>query len=384
MSGDPEQEYFADGVVEDIITALSRVRWLFVIARNSSFTYKGRAVDVKHVGKELGVRYVLEGSVRRAGRKLRITGQLIEAATGHHVWTDRFDGEAEDVFALQDEITQHVVSAIEPSLRLIEIERARTKPTYNLDAYDIYLRSLPEFHSLTEQGFRSAERLLREALRRDPKFADAWAALADCLTHMTIHSLVEGAEAAAKEACQAALRGVEVDPENGPVLAVAAWTVGMLGGRHDQSVELAQRALRLHPNSAFVRTWSAWAFIFTGDQDEALIHFEAARRMNPIDPRGYSFLVGFAAAHFFKKNFEEVLVWTGRALERNGNAVVALRYRAAAFVHLGFMKEGKEAVRRLLQLDPTYTLSRAQVFRYRHQWMADLLRLALRDAGLPE
>jgi adenylate cyclase len=157
MSGDLEQEYFADGVVEDIMTALSRVRALFVIARNSSFTYKGRAVDVKQVGRE-GVRYVLEGSVRRAGQRLRITGQLIEASTGRHLWADRFDGDAEDVFSLQDEITQQVVSAIEPSIQSLEIARARVKRPEDLSAYDLYLRALPDFHRFTEEGFRAAER----------------------------------------------------------------------------------------------------------------------------------------------------------------------------------------------------------------------------------
>jgi adenylate cyclase len=169
MSG-PDDEYFCDGMVEDIITALSKVRSLFVIARNSSFTYKGRAVDVKQVGRELGVRYVLEGSVRRAGNRLRITGQLIDAATGHHVWADRFDGNTEDIFALQDEITQQVVSAIEPSLRAIEIEHAKRKPTEDLAAYDLYLRALPEFHSLSEASFRRAEQFLRVALDRDPNW----------------------------------------------------------------------------------------------------------------------------------------------------------------------------------------------------------------------
>src|SRR5215203_2960150 len=205
MSADPEQEYFADGVVDDIISALSRVRWFFVIARNSSFTYKGRPVDVKQVGRELGVRYVLEGSIRRAGSRVRIAGQLIETATGHHVWADRFDGGLEDIFNLQDSITENVVGAIEPSILATEIARARAKPTERLDAYDLYLRSLREVHTGTEQGFLRAERLIRDALARDPDFPEALSALSDCLMHLVVRACLEAAPGSA-EACETALR----------------------------------------------------------------------------------------------------------------------------------------------------------------------------------
>ena len=179
MSGDPEQEYFADGVVEDIITGLSRLRWLFVIARNSSFVFKGRAVDVKEVGRALGVRYVLEGSVRKAGSRVRITGQLIDAQTGAHIWAERYDRDLIDIFELQDAITHEVVTAIEPNLRAVEVERARTKPTDSLDAYDLYLRALPKSYSATKEGFRRCERLLQAAVQRDPTYGEAWGGLAD-------------------------------------------------------------------------------------------------------------------------------------------------------------------------------------------------------------
>jgi len=383
MSG-PEDEYFCDGMVEDIITALSKVRTFFVIARNSSFTYKGRAVNVKQVGRELGVRYVLEGSVRRAGSKLRITGQLIEAATGHHVWADRFDGETADVFALQDEITQQVVSAIEPSLRAIEIERAKSKPTESLAAYDLYLRALPEFHSVTEQGFHRAKALLREALARDPNFADAWAALADCLARMLIQGWVEEFEAVAPEACEAALNGVSADPENGTVLAVAAWTLCMLDGRHDQGIDFARRALRLHPNSAFVRMCCGWAFVFNADQDEALKQFEVAHRLSPVDPREYLLLTAVAGAHLFKRNFEEVLIWTERALERKQNAIVALRYRIIALAYLGKVEEATTTMQRMLVFQPNFGLGRLKMFTFRYPWMIGLIHDGLRLAGAPE
>src|SRR5450759_3613134 len=185
MSGDPEQEYFADGIVEDIITALSRVKWFFVIARNSSFTYKGRAVDVRQVGRELGVRYVLEGSIRKSGNRVRITGQLIEAATGNHVWADRFEGSLEDVFELQDKITETVVGAIEPSLTLAEIRRSSFKPTTSLDAYDLYLRALSHHYAQTRESVDEALRLLDKAIALDPDyaFAKAFAAFIYALQH---------------------------------------------------------------------------------------------------------------------------------------------------------------------------------------------------------
>lgn len=383
MSG-PEDEYFCDGMVEDLITALSKVRTFLVIARNSSFTYKGRAVDLKQVGRELGVRYVLEGSVRRAGSRLRITGQLIEAATGHHVWADRFEGDTADVFALQDEITQQVVSAIEPSLRAIEIERAKSKPTESLAAYDLYLRALPEFDSLTEQGFYRAKALLQEALAQDPNFAEAWAALADCLARMLIQGWIQDFEAIAPEACEAALNGVSADPENGTVLAVAAWTLSMLGGRHDQGIDFARRALRLHPNSAFVRMCCGWAFVFAADQDEALKQFGVAQRLSPVDPREYLLFTAVAGAHLFKRNFEEVIIWTARALERKQNAIVALRYRAIALAHLGKVDEAKTTMQRVLMFQPNFKLGRLKMFSFRHAWMSDLIYDGLRLAGASE
>ena len=230
MSGDPETDYFADGVVEDIITSLSRVRWLFVIARNSSFIYKNKSVDARQVGRELGVRYLLEGSIRKGGQRARISGQLIEAATGRHIWADRFDGDLAEIFELQDRITMSVVAAVEPNLRLAEIERAQRKPTDNLDAYDLHLRALPSINAYTRDGFAEAERLLRRAIELDPTYADALAALAECLVRMTVNGWVTDKQKSTTEACDLAGRAVGADPENAAVLAIAAWAYSNSGG----------------------------------------------------------------------------------------------------------------------------------------------------------
>ncbi len=284
MGGDPEQEYFADGVVEDIITALSRVKWFFVIARNSSFTYKGRAVDVRQVGRELGVLYVLEGAIRRAGNRVRITAQLVEAETGHHIWADRFEGDLTDIFNLQDRITSGVVTAVEPNLLAAELERRRSRPTNNLSAYDLYLQALPEMFCFTKEGLQRAEQLLKSALELDKKFSDAWAALSDCIARQITAGWIEDWNKGSELARQAAARAIAADRENGRALSLAAFTVAMFSGEHEQAIDLATQALRLHPNSAYVQANCAWVFIYNGEPDRALDALSTARRMNPRAP----------------------------------------------------------------------------------------------------
>ena len=287
MSGDPEQEYFADGISEDLLTALSRFRWLTVIARNSSFVFKGRAVDVKDVGARLGVRFVLEGSTRRAANRVRITAQLIEAATGAHVWADRYDSEYTDIFALQDRITASVVAAVEPNIRTIEIARARGKRPDDLNAYDFFLRALPEFYSFTREGFQAAEALLKKALELEPNYAEAWAALADSSPVRCAGGWLREWEEAQVRACEAAENAVKTDAENAQVLAISAFTMAMMAGQLDHAVHLARRALQLNPHSASVLTNCGWVAIFDGDYAAGLEHLREARRLSPIDPRDF-------------------------------------------------------------------------------------------------
>jgi adenylate cyclase len=382
MSGDPEQEYFADGMVEDITTALSRFKSLFVIARNSSFTYKGKAVDVKQVGRELGVRYVLEGSVRRAGKRVRITGQLIEVANGTHIWAGRFDRELEDVFALQDELAQAVVSAVEPNLRSAEIARKKTVPTENLAAYDLYLRAIPELDPLTKDGLERAEALLRRAIQLDPHYSDAWAALADALGRQIVGNWKTVAELA-PEAQQAALRAVKVDPENGEALGAAAWALAVLGGPLDQAADFARRAVVVHPNSAGVRAHCGWALVFSGELEEALANLEAGQRMDPLGPRFHITQNAMSAAYFFQRKFDKALELARGVLARVPTHHVSLRFAAASLVHLGRLDEARATIQQLRHADPDAAISRTRAH-FRHQWMNELYIDALRAAGLPE
>lgn len=385
MSGDAEQDYFADGLTEDIITALSRVRWFFVIARNSSFTYRGRAVDVRQVGRELGVRYVLEGSVRRSGPRLRITGQLIEAATGHHVWADRFDGSLEDIFDLQDKITECIVGAIEPSLRTVEIGRARAKPTDNLVAYDRYLRALAEIHTFTPQGYQRARELLQTAVGQDPGFAAAWASLADCLGRSSLYGWIDDVDDGRRLAVEAANRAVEADPNDGSVLAIAAWALAVMDGRVDKAAEYASRALTLTPNSAVVLTQCSWAFVYNGESERTIACFVKAQRLDPFDPRRTTAMTAVALAHFFAKRFDECIRVAERVVEENPTNMSARRFVAAAHAQLGYLEKAQSVVADILARQPSSTVSRtAKTSRFRYDWMSDLYLNSLRLAGLPE
>ena len=322
-------------------------------------------------------------SIRKAGTRVRIAGQLIEAATGQHVWVDRFEGGL-DIFELQDRITENVVGALEPSILATEIARARAKPTERLDAYDLYLRALPEVHTGTEQGFLRAESLLRDALARDANFPEALIALSDCLSRLVVRGSVESAPARVTEACELALRAVAVGFENGSILATAAWTLSMLGGFHDQGTELADRALRLQPNSAVVRTGCGWSLIFGGEPERAQEHFEVARRLSPLDPRAFMTQTAMASANFFQRRFGDTLECATRVLQQRLTWAPALRYRAAALAHLGRLDEASADVAQLLLAQPSCNLRWLTVYRFRHRWMQELFSGGLRKAGLPE
>jgi len=285
MSGDPEQEYFADGMVDDILAALSRVHWLFVIARQSSFIYKTRSVDMKQIGRELGVRYAVEGSVRKAGNRVRIAVQLIETETGVHVWADRYEGDLGDIFALQDELTQQIASAVERNVQAAEIKRARVKPTASLTAYDLYLRALPAYFGQTEEDYKRAGLLLGQALERDPEYSEALGLLTDNVALRTLLGWHDSWSGGVDEACRLADRAMAAASDNSTCLASAAFTYSVLSHRFDDGINLANRAVALHPNSVLVCYRTAAAYAVCGESDHAIAQCEAANRLNPLASR---------------------------------------------------------------------------------------------------
>lgn len=382
--GDAEQSYFADGVAEEIIAALSRVRWLSVIARSSSFAYRGTLLDARQIAEELGVRYVMEGAVRKDGDRLRLTGQLVEARSGRQLWAGRYDRDFTSIFELQDHIAASVLAAVEPNLRMAEIERARRKPPDSLGAYDLYLRALPSLYAYTEASFREAEGLLRAALEQDDAYSDALAALADCVGRMALNGWASDRTAAFAESSALARRAVMADPENPLSLATAAWSYAMFSNDFDHALELAGYALALHPNSHGVRSYCGWVFAYAGESEQAIEQFEAARRMSPVDPRDYFPLLGIATAQFFAGRFEEAAGLCRRIIALVPSHAIARRYLCAALAHAGMIEAANTAATELLQVQPGYSLASASASRFRHPWMLDLYVDGLRKAGIPE
>ena len=385
VSGDPEQEYFADGVAEEIITALSRCSWLFVIARNSSFTYKGRIVDVREIGRDLGVRYVLEGSVRRAGQRLRITGQLIDAESGVEIWADRFDGDTNEIFELQDRITESVVGAIEPRLQLAEFERLRRKPARSLDAYDLLLRAQAFEHEYTEASFDAALRALEQAVAIDPHYAPAMALAAYCYAERRQQGWSKDAEADTKAGLRLALRALELGKNDANVLWMAAFAIRVLGADPHRARELVNRSLQLNPNSAIALTTGAFAEVFLGNSAKALAMLQRAERLSPRDPKAWYVAAAAALAYFVDGAFEEAASSAKRALAQNPHFAPTLRVLAASLASLGHKDGAAQAMRELLTIEPDLTLRKLRA-RLTHLEAGALGRFAdaLQLAGLPD
>ena len=383
LSGDPEQEYFADGLVEDIITALSRVRSFFVIARNSSFTYKGRAVDVRQVSRELGVRYVLEGSIRKAGSRVRIVGQLVDGTTGHHVWADRFDGNISDIFELQDQVTESVVGAVEPSIRLEEIRQARTKPTNSITAYDLYLRALPGFYRMTREGFADARKLTNEALTIDPAFTLA-KALGAYIRSISVSQCWHEPDdiRVAVRMAREVLTEAREDPTS---LRFAAQVLAYSAKDYDAALSAIERSLALNPNSAQGYTGSGWVNTHSGRPLIAIDHFHRAMRLSPIDPEKGIALSGIGMSYLMLERFEEALSWGATALHEMPNYGSSHRVVIGALVGLQRLDEARAAAKRLLDAFPTYNLAlQRQINPWRDQAFAERYLEALRIAGIPE
>jgi adenylate cyclase len=381
MSGDPEQEYFADGLVEEIITALSRFKSLFVVARNSSFTFKGKAVDIKQIGRELGVRYVLEGSVRKAAGRVRITGQLIEAATGAHLWADKFEGTLEDVFELQDRVTASVVGPILPRVTLAEIERTKTKPTESLDAYDTYLRGAA-CHQRGE--LRKALAFYREAASKDPDYARAFAQVANCLREL---QCVRGVPLDPEEkiaAVEAARRAAELGRDDPHCLASAGHAFVYFGVDHDRGTGLVEHATALNPNLVIAWALRGWMCVVNGDAASAIDNFNSVIRISPLDPTRIYAWNGIAWAHFGLGNFEEGCEWATRALQHGSNAILLSAFIANA-VHAGRLEDAGKAALKLKEIAPGFRAAHARdAFPMRRPDTQEKIRAALVRAGLPE
>jgi TolB-like protein/class 3 adenylate cyclase len=387
MSGDPEQEYFADGVVEEIITALSRFKALFVIARNSSFTYKGRAVDVKQVGRELGVRYVLEGSVRKAANRVRITGQLVDTSSGAHLWADRFDGDLSDIFDLQDQVTESVVGAIAPAVEKAEIERAKRKPTESLDAYAHYLRGLAKLYQYTSRPANDeALRLFNRAIELDPDFASAYGRAAYCYLIAQGNSWISVTPNEIAEVTRLAQRAVELGKDDALTIATSGFALAHVVRDLGTAVGLIDRALVLNSNLAEAWYWGGWLKTWLGEPESAIERFARAMRLNPLDPLLPAMRNGTAHAHFFLGHYDEAASWAAMTLQDNPDYPQALRIHAASNAMAGRLEQAQKAVARLRQVNPTLRVSNLKDVLGPYRRAEDLSRYeeGLRQAGLHE
>jgi TolB-like protein len=389
LSGDTEQDYFADGIAEDIITGLSRFRQLFVIARNSSFIYKGSSVDVKQLGRELGVRYVLEGSVRKASNRVRITGQLIDAATGLHLWADRFDGTFGDIFDLQDYVTEAVVAAIAPKVVDAEIERSKRKPTGNLDAYDYFLRGMAEIHprGYTPRARAAAEdalRMFRKAIEIDPDFASAYGLAAWC--YVRLKAIGWGARAdrleEIAEAARLARLAVELGKDDAMALSSAAHVLAYVVGDYEASSGAIERAVALNSNLAMVWYCGGWVRLMLAQPEAAIESFARYTRLSPLDPFTPYIHAGTAFAYFCREQYEIGLSWAEKSLEEYQVAHVFGAYAANAIL-AGRVKEAQAAIARWREIDPVLRVDHLKdLFPIRNY--SDKVVEALRTAGVPE
>jgi TolB-like protein len=384
LSLDPEQEYFADGVVEDITMALSRFHWLFVIARNSSFTYKGRAIDVKQVGRELGVRYVLEGSVRKAGNRIRIAGQLIDAATGAHLWADRFEGALEDMFDLQDHVTASVVSAITPKVQVEEIKRATRKPTENLDAYEYYLRGLAKIRQMTADANREAVRLFYKAIELDRGLACAYGMAAHCIVLRKARGWMIEPVQEGNEAMRLARKAVHLGGDDPVALSTGGYALATIAQEFDDAAAFIDRGLAINPNSAQTWTLSGWLRVWRGEPDLALDHLAHAMRLSPFDPLMHIH-AAVAYAHFLTSRHDIASSYAGMAIRDNPAFLHSICIFAASNALAGRLEPAQKAMAQALEISPdlrAFNLRDLAPFRRAE----DLAMYAeyLRNAGLPE
>ena len=385
MSRDPEQDYFADGMVEDITTALSRIKWLFVIARNSSFTYKGKTVDIKQVGRELGVRYVLEGSVRNAAGRVRLTGQLIDATTGAHLWADRFEGELNDIFALQDRMTESVIGAIAPRLQQSEIERASRKPTANLTAYDYYLRGVSILLQQKKETLAEALPLFKKAIEIDPEFALAYANAAAWHALWMTTGLSVDREQETEAAVAFARKALELDDSDAFVLARAGWALAFMGAEVEAGADYLRRATDADPNSAYAWTFRGFADLLLGRHEQAIEHLNRSLRLSPVGPTVFNAYLGLANANLHSDRYEEAVKWGETSLRHNPTWLGTYRSLTVSYALSGRIDDAKTAWAFVQKADPTMRISDIRKrFPYRRDEDVARLVKGYRLVGAPE
>jgi adenylate cyclase len=382
MSDDAEQGHFADGIVDDIITGLSRVRQFFVIARNSTFTYKGKSVDVRRVGRELGVTYVLEGGVRKVGGRVRITGQLIETANGHHIWADRFDGDLTDVFELQDRITSSVIGAIQPSIRAAETARSRRKRPDSLDAYDLYMQALPHVAALDRRSNAAGLALLDQALTRDPDYPSALAMAAWCHAQRCVYSWTEDFASDSRKAFELATRAVHQASDD-------AFALSMLGAAHTlvhdfkRAEELLSRAVSIEPNCSWGWNRLGWLHGYRDQTLDSIACFEKALRLSPLDPINFNCYAGIGAAHYLDSRFDDAIHWMEKALAANPDARWVYRQLVPAYLEAGRGEEAAHGLRLLLKDYPALTCEKVRAAMLYSEPVMRRICSSLLRAGLP-
>ena len=381
LGGNPDQEYFADGMVEDITTALARFSSLFVIARNSSFAYKNKPIDIKQAGRELGVRYVLEGSVRKSQDRLRISAHLVDTESGSQLWADTYDRVVSDVFTIQDDIVAQCVGAIEPSIKRAEIERAKRSRPHKLDAYDLYLRALPSLYAATIEGNKASVRLLKEALSLDPNYADAAAAIALSLSWQMAYG--GDLTALAPDALRYAQMALDLDNENADALAIMARLTCAIKRQYEEGVILSDRAVEANPNSAFAWMIRGWVRLYREEPVLGKQYLENALRLGPRDPFNHDTLVGIAVADVQLEQYEDAVAAARRAVQQNANHAWSHRLLAISLALAGHKEEAREATNRAMKVDPHFSIAGFQTwnpFIHGNQPYVEAMRLA----GFPE
>ncbi|MGD9508561.1 MAG: winged helix-turn-helix domain-containing tetratricopeptide repeat protein [Geminicoccaceae bacterium] len=385
LSGDPEQDYFADGVVEDIITALSRIRWLFVIARNSSFAYRNQAIDVRQVGRELGVRYVLEGSLRKSANRVRITGQLVDTTSGGHRWAQRYDGALDDIFELQDQMASSVVGAIAPELERAEIERAERKPTESLDAYDHFLRGMARFHAGTREGLDEALPGFRKAIALDPEFASAYGMAAWCLFSRNLNDSSSDHAHEIAEGLRLARRAVDLGRNDAGALARGGHALAHFTGDLELGIDLLDRAVLLNPNLAAAWFLGGYLRLFRGEHDRAIEQYDQAMRLSPLDPEMFRMQTGVALAHLTAGRFDAAAAWATKAFRDAPLLVLPGAVVAASHALGGRMGDAQTAMRDVRKCNPELRIAGlGRWFPFQRLEHAKLFADGLRRAGLPE